>query len=164
MKKSAFFPIRLRLSEKAFSFDAAKSFFEGRPFVMLLAFITLAGHVLSLDGVTVPLMLTLTSFAVLISESLLPLLPTLLIFIYQISVKNSPAIPSFSDYYFTGWRLPAFLAALILLFLVCLCTFFLRASFKVKSLPDLKASIPLALAFLFNGAISGEWRDRKSVV
>ena len=125
--------------------------------MMLLAFITLVGHVLSLDGVTVPLMLTLTSFAVLISGGLLPLLPTLLIFIYQISVKNSPAIPSFSDYYFTGWRLPIFLISLFLLIAVCIYTLFRSASFRAISLPDLKASIPLALAFLFNGAISGEW-------
>jgi hypothetical protein len=77
------------------------------------------------------------------------------------SVKNAPSIPSFSDHYFTGWRailLPVFL----LLFTISAVYIFFserKWSFSdVKSLPDLKAALPLALAFLLNGAFSGEWR------
>jgi hypothetical protein len=146
------------------SFDFKKrdeNFLLGRGYVLLLAVLTLLGHMLALDAVTMCISLAFASFSVLLTRSLLPVMPTLLIFIFQMSVKNAPSIPSFSDHYFTGWRailLPVFL----LIFTISAVYIFFserKWSFSdVKSLPDFKAAMMLALAFLLNGAFSGEWR------
>ena len=163
MKKSALCPTLLRLSERVSSSDFredAITFFEGSGFLLLLAALTLLGHIFSLDGITMCLMLLVSSLAVRITHSILQGVPSLLIFIFQMSVRNAPSIPSFSDYYFSGWRaflLPAFL----LIFAFSLFyTFFTKREWNVqslKSLPDIKTALPLALAFLLNGAFSGEW-------
>ena len=169
MKKSALCPILSRLSGRVLSSDfreTVKNFFEGLGFLLLLATLTLVGHIFSLDGFTMCAILAISALGIILTRSILLSVPALLIFVFQMSVENAPSIPSFSDYYFSGWRallLPAFL----LIFAFSLFYTFLKERVwsveSLKSLPDVKVALPLALAFILNGAFSGEWSARSLV-
>ena len=84
------------------------------PLVMLAFFL---GHTLAIELPVAALLIAVTVLGAFVSEDLRFLVPILTGGVCILSRKNTPYLPFESDYFFTGWRLPALilLASLLLL-------------------------------------------------
>ena len=98
--------------------------------------------------------------AFVISKSIRPIVISLLTYVMQLSVPHSPFYPSYSDYYYTGWRLPAFIGIVALTALGAVIFIINNRLYKklsIKKTPLLLPLLCLSGAFLLNGAFSGSW-------
>ncbi len=163
MRKNASFLTLSRFCERASSFDFRRrisSFFDGRGFIVLLAGLTLVGHIFALDVLTMCLSFALAAASLWLASSLLPTVASAVMFIYQMSLEHAPSMPSFSDHYFTSHRLPLLIALAAVFFVSLICAL-LRMGIKTRdiaSLPNIKGAAVLSAAFVLNGVMSGEWR------
>ncbi len=99
--------------------------------------------------------------AFLFSKSIRPVLISVMTYIMQTSVSHSPFYPNYSNYYYTGWRMPTIIT-LVSLIVAGAIVFTVKnriyRKFSFKQTPLLLPLICLSAAFLLNGAFSGSWQ------
>lgn len=98
--------------------------------------------------------------AIFVTGSFKPALITLLTMVMHISVKNAPFYPTYSDYYYGGWRFWLFVAMCVVTF-ICLVIFVIKNKLyrrvRFGSTPMLLSMLIFALSLLLNGIASGKW-------
>lgn len=127
---------------------------------IFICVLTVVGSVTGIEFYLGMLHIFVAVTSLVISKSIRPTVISLLTFVMQLSVEHSPFYPNYSDYYYTGWRLYAFIA-------MCVITFLALVAFTVKNriykkisfrnTPFLLPMLLLSAAFLLNGAFSDKW-------
>ncbi len=98
--------------------------------------------------------------AFLICPSIKPIIISLLTFVMQLSVGHSPFYPNYSDYYYTEWRLVAFIGIVAVVLAGFVLFTVKNKIYKKLSFKNSPLLLPLLLissAFLLNGVFSGKW-------
>ena len=135
-----------------------ESFFEGKFYPPIVAFLVAAGHITGSEFYMNIILLSMAWVAFIVCRSTLFMITPLVCFIYQVTLVHSPGFPTFSDYYFKG-------AKLVIVLILAVITFGLiifRFAVNLKREIDLKTPLLVSLcalsaAFLCNGAFSAEW-------
>ncbi len=138
-------------------------FFMGKFYPILIAIIIMAGRFLEYEMISATAVIMLLSIQLCVCDSIRPALFIVPAFLLQIPLSHSPVAPTFSDYYFTGWRLNAiFILAAILT--MSIIAFIVRrrlwTRLSLRRIKILPALLILAVAFLANGALSETWSLR----
>ncbi len=150
----------IRATKAKLNRDAIKAFLMSEKYPLVIAAMTAVGSITGTELYLGMIHALFVFVAFLICDSVRPFLISLLTFVMQISVAHSPFHPSYSDYYYTGWRIVAFIAIPTLV-IIGACIFavknriYRRVSFK--NTPLLLPIILLSFAFLMNGVFSGKW-------
>ena len=132
----------------------------GNIYPIFIALLVAVGSIFEVELYLGLIHVALAAAALFICDSIKPVLISLLTFVMQISVAHSPYYPSYSDYFFTGWRVFAVMAMALAVFIAFSAFIIKRRIYKkisFRSTPFLIPLIPLFLAFLLNGAFSGKW-------
>ncbi len=133
------------------------SFFMGRYYPIAVAAVVTLGHITELEFYFNIINILLAVTALCICDSIRPLYIVFITFAYQVTKAHSPAIPAYSDYYFTGWRLPVvIILGAIALFGIVYFIVKNRLVFKLN-LRKTRLLVPLLMlsaAFLLGGAFS----------
>lgn len=137
--------------------DWLYGFFMGRYYPLAVALIVTLGHISGFEFYLNILNVLLAVTALCICDSIRPLFTVIITFSYQITAEHSPAVPTYSDYYFTSWRLPVIisLGALVIfafVYFVWRNRIVEKLSFKKTRL--LIPSLILSGAFVLNGLFS----------
>lgn len=127
----------------------ARSFFEGPIYPIITCLIVLIGSITETEFIFNIFNIAMMCAALLLVDSALSLLVPLVTFIYQISVENTPGYPTFSDYYFTGWRVPVLI--ILAFFLVLSIGIFLIRKDAPKKL--FQKRVPLLIPLLILSAV-----------
>ncbi len=148
------------LYQKLDGIEALRKFFMGPLYPLFVALLTLVGHLFALDVITNLLGMLAVSLAFLVCRTARPFIPFSCMYIFQMSVKYAPGVPTFSDYYMTGWRLPLIIAAYSL-FILTLVFFAVRNKIFVgMNFKNTKLFLPLAVLFAaltLSGVFSTSW-------
>lgn len=86
--------------------DELYRFFMGKYYPIAVAVLVTLGHITGLEVIFCIFNVLLAVAALCVCDSIRPLYIVFITFSYQVTKAHSPAIPAYSDYYFTGWRLP----------------------------------------------------------
>lgn len=142
------------------SVDKMREFFIGDVYPILICFLVAVGSITGLEFYFCMIHVVLIFVSLATARSVRPMLISLLTAVMQLSVNHSPFYPNYSDYYYTGWRLPVFIAMCVICF-AAIMTFILRNGiYKRVSLKNTPCLLPVLLfsaALLLNGAFSGKW-------
>lgn len=137
-----------------------RAFFMGDLYPIVICFLVAVGSISGLEFYFCMIHVALIFTSLAISHSVRPMLPSLLTAVMQLSVNNSPFYPNYSDYYYTGWRLPVFITMCALCFAAIVIFVVRNAVWKRISLKKTPCLIPILVfsaALLVNGAFSGKW-------
>ena len=132
----------------------------GKLYPIILAVIVTAGHILVRETFTATIIVLLAVVQLSVCDSIRPAFLTVASFIFQVTLEHSPATPTFSDYYFTDWRL---IHVIILSALAVFAfTFFvirkkLWRGFSSRNTGLVLSILLLAIAFSLNGLGSNTW-------
>ncbi len=136
------------------------AFFMGDLYPIAVCTLVAVGSISGLELYFCMLHVCLIFTALAISRSVRPMLPSLLTAVMHLSVKHSPFYPNYSDYYYTGWRLPVFITMCALCF-AAIVIFIVRnrvwRRVSFKNTPCLTPILVFSVALLMNGAFSGKW-------
>ena len=88
--------------------ERLRAFFMSDVYPIVVCALAAVGSISGLEFYFCMLHVVMIFTALSISHSVRPMLPSLLTAVMQLSVKHSPFYPNYSDYYYTGWRLPVF--------------------------------------------------------
>ncbi|MBQ8720113.1 MAG: O-antigen ligase family protein [Clostridia bacterium] len=147
------------MSKFAEKFDTGrlKSYFLSKYYPPTVAVLTLLTWSFGLEFYLFVVNLALMCVALCVCDTVTPLIMPFITIIYNVSIKNSPGHPTFSDYYFTSWRLPL-LIIMIAAFVISLVVFMVKNRvFSRISVKDSVLLIPLFIlsaAFALNGIFS----------
>ena len=137
-----------------------RTFFMSDIYPIVICALVAVGSISGLEFYFCMLHVVLIFTAFAVSHSVRPILPSLLTAVMQLSVDHSPFYPNYSDYYYTGWRLPVFIAMCA----VCVSGIVLFAvrnriwkRISLKNTPCLIPILVFSAALLMNGAFSGKW-------
>lgn len=137
-----------------------REFFMGKWYPPIVCLFVLIGHLFGLEMLSNTLVILTVSLALIIAPTARPLIAPACAYIFQVSVANTPALPAYSDYYFSGWRLPL---VIVLFLLVALAIIFFSVKERIFSGINFRRPrllLPLCvlmLAFAFGGAFSDAW-------
>ena len=147
--------------KKQLNTERLRAFYMSDIYPVIICFIVAVGSISGFEFYFNIIHTALACGAFLISKSIKPLIISFLTYVMQVSVKNSPFFPSYSDYYFSGWRL-VFVIIIACVIVTCLITFIVKnrvyARISFKGTPCLLSLLLLSLAFLLNGLFSGRWK------
>ena len=153
-------PLTQKTRKSFLTLDFWSEFFMGRLYPLIVALLVLFGNISGLDYYLNFLVTGLFVFSMIISDSARPAIITVCTYVYQVSLKHGTNYPTYSDFFYTGWRLP------VSIIIICLIAFSF-AFFIVKNKLYKKLSfkktpllIPLLLfsaSLLLGGAFSGKW-------
>lgn len=146
-----------RISDKL---SFLREYFNGKWYVATVCAMVLLGHLAALDFYTIILGALLFTVALLTCDTARPAIPFVLTFVYQLSVKNSPGFPSFSSYFFRGWRIALIVVFGVILLAGLVCFVLRTRMFSHLRFKDAYLLIPLLVlsaGFVLNGAFSPEW-------
>ena len=135
-------------------------FFMGRWYPAAVCALVLIGHVFALEMWTNALIILSVSLALLVCPSVRPLIPVACTYLFQLSVEHSPALPNYSDYCFSGWRLPAVVILFVTVAAALVAFAIKNRIFKGISLLKTPLLLPLTVlgaAFVLGGVFSPEW-------
>ncbi len=136
------------------------AFFNGELYPVIICFIVAIGSIFEIELYLSALHTALAITALLTSQSIKPVLVSVMTFVMQISVGHSPYYPSYSDYFFTGWRVYLVIAMAAAIFAAFSIFVFKRRIYKKarpEDTPFIAPLVSLFFAFLLNGAFSGKW-------
>ena len=137
-----------------------RGFFMGRVYPAVFALLVLAGHLTGAELYINVILMGSVSLSLLVCYSARPLIVPFLTFVFQVSRQNAPGVPSFSDYYFEGYRLAIFAVSMAIV-IPALVYFLLRrrcfSGVSFKRIPQLLPLLVFSTALCFNGAFSGRW-------
>ncbi len=144
----------------AFTADSLCRFYMSNIYPIVICALTLIGSVTGVEMYLGLIHSALIFGAFIVCPSIKPIVISLLTFVMQLSVPHSPFYPNYSDYYYTGWRLIAFIAIVALVLSGFVIFTVKNRIYKKLSFKDSPFLIPLILlssAFLLNGIFSGKW-------
>lgn len=137
-----------------------RAYFEGRGYPLLVAALVLFGNLTALDYYVNFIVTGLFIFAMLICDSIKPGIITFLSYIYQISLPHAPGYPTYSDFFFSEWRVAASVIIIILVAFAFLFFFFKKKIYRrltKKETPFLYSLIAFSSALIMNGISSEDW-------
>jgi O-antigen ligase len=129
----------------------------GKYYPIAVAVLVTLGHITGLEVIFCIFNVLLAALALCVCNSIRPLYIVFITFSYQVTKAHSPAIPAFSDYYFTGWRLPVvIILGAVALFGIVYFIVKNRLIFKLnfRKTRLLLPLLALSAAFLLGGAFS----------
>ena len=85
-----------------------RAFFMSDIYPIVISLLVALGSISGLEFYFCMIHVVLIFTSLAISNSVRPMLISLLTAVLQLSVGHSPFYPNYSDYYYTGWRLPVF--------------------------------------------------------
>lgn len=136
------------------------AFFMGRLYPILIATIVLIGHFLGCEIVTASVIILIAAVQLSVCDSIRPFLFPVITFTCQITLEHTPALPTFSDYLFTEWRLPVVIVLATIIF-TALVAFIIRTrlwrEISCKRTKLLPALLLLSAAFVLNGVFTETW-------
>ena len=143
--------------------DRLERFYSGWVYPIVICALILLGN---LTGLEYYLNFAVTFIGVtplFFMKSARPLITVMCAYVYQISLDNSFVKISdqgigASDFYFSGWRLPA-LVALCVFVLAGFVTFIVRNRIYKKITPKQTPILMFCLALILNGVFSVAWSD-----
>lgn len=136
---------------------AARSFYGGYLYPAVNAAIVLIGHVTGLEYYFNILNILLFAASLFFCESFRHGIIFLVTFTYQVTPQHSPGVPSFTDYYFVGWRLVVVILLVLIFAAGMLFRLIKNRIFRKINFKDTPALLPLIIlcgAFLLNGVFS----------
>lgn len=138
-----------------------REFFLGKTYPAVFATLVFVGHVTGLELYINIILMGAAALSLLVSRSARPLIIPFLTFVFQVSRQNAPGVPSFSDYYFEGYRLAIFVITMVCL--VPAFAYFLvrRGCFggvSFKSVPLLLPLLVMSASLSLNGIFSPSWQ------
>lgn len=136
---------------------AARSFYGGYLYPAVNAAIVLIGHVTGLEYYFNILNVLLFTASLFLCESFRHGIIFLVTFSYQVTPQHSPGVPSFTDYYFVGWRLVIVILLVLIFAAGMLFRLIKNRTFRRINFRDTPALLPLLMlcaAFLLNGVFS----------
>ena len=146
--------------------DSIEAFYMSDKYPILICLLTAVGSISGIEFYLGILHTLLIFGALLFSKSIRPVVISLLTYVMQLSVFHSPFYPNYSDYYYTGWRLPTFIGIVALTasgFVIFVIKNKLYKKLSIKKTPLLLPLLCLSAAFLLNGAFSGSWQISDAV-
>ena len=151
IENNVFSPIKRRL----------ESFFMGRIYPLFVGLMVVISYCFGLEAYMCTLNVLTASLSLFVCNTARPLILFVISFVFQVSAKNSPGVPSFSDYYFTSWRLP--LVFILGAVLVSSAVYFAVKNKIFSGISFVKSPLLLPLSVLtvalsVGGIFSGEWR------
>ena len=147
-------------ARRRISLDAVRAFYMSSLYPVIVSTLVAVGSILGIELYLGIIHTALIFGAFTLSKSIKPIIISLLTYVMQLSVGHAPFYPTYSDYYYTGWRLSLFIVfvavtALGAVIFVIRNKIYKRVSFK--GTPILTPAIILAVAFMLNGLFSGKW-------
>ena len=150
---------------KLFSMRNMRSFFMGRIYPIVVAFLVTVGYFTGFELYLHFVNMALAILAMLICDSLRPIIIVVWTFVFQISLEHTPSTNNTtgvaSDYYFTEWRVTALIISFVIV-AAALVFFYIKNKLitleRLRTLPHLVPSLLLAVAFCIGGAFSTDWR------
>ena len=142
------------------SLDGWRAFLMSNAYPPLVCVLVLFGNLTSLDYYVNFLVVGLLLLSLIICDSVKPVIIIALTFIYQISIPHAPSYPTYSDFFFSGWRKPVSIV-IISLIAFGLIYFFVKnriyANLTPKKTPFLFSLTAFSVALMLNGAFSPDW-------
>lgn len=145
---------------KRLNIDSLRKFYMSDIYPIFICLLTAIGSISGFAFYFAMLHTVFIFFGLVLSRSIRPTVISLLTFVMQLSVKHSPCYPNNSDYYYTGWRLPAFIAICLTVFCGAVIFIIKNKTYKKISFTNTPILIPLIIlgaAFMANGLFSGKW-------
>lgn len=140
--------------------EALRRFYLSKLYPPIVCAIVFLGHVTGLEVYLNFINTLLLVGALLVCDTVRPFIVSMCTYVYQVSIRNSPGHPTFSDYYYTGWRLVAF-SIVIALIIGAIVAFIIKnriyRRLSFKNTPLLIPLLVLSCAFLLSGVFSGKW-------
>lgn len=145
---------------KRINLDTLRTFYMSYAYPIFICLLVAIGSISGLEFYFNILHTVFILGAFVFSESIRPIIISLLTYVMQLSVPHAPYYPTYSDYYYTGWRLPVFIAIVALtvtgaVIFVIKNRIYKKVSFK--NTPLLLPALILSAAFMLNGVFSGKW-------
>ena len=142
------------------TFDGWRIFFLGRAYPFLIATFVLFGNITSLDYYVNFIITGLFVFAMIISDTVRPFFITACSYIYQISIPHAPGYPTYSDFFFSGWR--RFASVILIAFVVLAFVIFVVRNKIYRQAASKRSRLILSvfvfsLALIVNGIFSDSW-------
>ena len=147
--------------------DRARSFCMSDLYPPTVCALILIGNVTGLEVYLNILVSLLAAGSLIFCDSVRPFITPMCAYIYQVSRYHTPFYPAYSNYYYTGWRLPINLFSFSLI-LSGVIVFILKrrkdTRLSLRDTPLLKPLIFLSLAFLSGGAFFEGWTPQNFAV
>lgn len=147
--------------KKHISTDSLQKFYMSDIYPILICSLTVIGSITGIEFYLGILHTLLIFGAFVFSKSIRPVVISLLTYVMQLSVPHSPFYPNYSDYYYTGWRLPTFIGIVALTAAGAVIFIIKNKLYKKLSFKETPLLIPLlclSFAFLLNGIFSDGWQ------
>ena len=147
-------------SRRLLSLDFWRSFFMGNVYPIAVCALVFLGNVTALDYYFNFLVTAAAIFALFLTDSVKPIIITVCTYIYQISIPHAPSYPTYSDFFFSGWRAPATVILIVCVGAAFSVFFFKRGIHRKLTPKRTPLLIPLSafsIALIVNGVFSSDW-------
>ena len=146
--------------KNCFKLERIREFYMSDIYPAIICIIVAVGSISGLEFYLNIVHTALACGAFWISRSIKPLIISFLTYVMQVSVKNAPFFPSYSKYYFSGWRL-VFIIIIACAIVISIVAFAVKnrlyRKVSFKNTPCLLPLLLLSAAFLSNGLFSEKW-------
>ena len=142
------------------SLDFYRSFFMGKAYPAVIALLIFVGNVTGLEYYFNFIITGLLLFSLSICHSIRPGIIVFCAYVYQISLDHGPNYPNYSDFFYTGWRLPVSIIIICAVSASFIIFFFKNKMYKrisVKNTPFLVPLLAFSAALFLSGAFSDVW-------
>ncbi len=139
---------------------ALPTFFMGRWYPPLICALVLLGHLFGLEMLTNTAIILLTTLSLLVCRTTRPVIVVACTYLFQLSREHTPALPTYSDYCFSSWRLPLVVALFVIVALAIAFFAVKRKIFAGVTFRNTRLLLPLLIfmaALIAGGAFSAEW-------
>lgn len=140
--------------------DAAHRFYTGCGYPIVLALLLTVGNLSGTEVIMMAVEAALFFVGMALVRSVRPAVMYACTVVLNVTPQHSPGTPSYSDYYFTGWRLGFFLAA-VALTAAAVIVYTVRCRLwqyaRRGEAPMLLPLCALSLGFALNGAFCEMW-------
>ena len=136
------------------------AFFMGKLYPVILAVVVTLGHLLEREMISATVVIFFAALALCFCDSVRPMFITVTTFTFQVTQTNTPAVPDYSTYYFTEWRLTHVIILGCIAFFAIAFFIVRNKLYKRLSVKHTQLLLPLmilAIAFTVNGFSSETW-------
>jgi len=140
--------------------DPVRDFFMGPVYPVIVSLIVLIGHLTTLEYYFNIANVLLASLALCVIRTAKPMIVFVCTYVFQVTVKHAPGVPTYTDYYFSGWRLWLVVVLAVILFSSFGVFIVRNRLYRALNFRDTKLLLPMlvfSLALLLNGAFSDKW-------
>ena len=156
-------------NDKSALAERLRSFFGGRLYPILVAFVVLVGAIFGIEFYTMPVLAVIFITCALLTDTVRPLIVTFVTFLFQISLRHSPSEVvnnQYGDgdagYYFVPWRFAIIVSVISLMVVACIVFFIKNKCYRRINLRRdgmLLSTVALCVCFFLGGAFSSSWAD-----